>query len=129
MRQDYRTCDWVRRNLCCDDQVSLILFVLSIAKPDTLVAKSANQRMTVRPSFAVVNIWEWSGHPQTPSDEQKAGTYPRNCHEYQHPHETLPWDEGITCDQAMLSMRLPQNSSPISGVRTGTGIDREMTFP
>jgi hypothetical protein len=115
IRHDDRVCDWVRRNLCCDDQVGLILSVLSIAKPDTLVAKRANQRMAVRPPIAVVNIWERPGHPQTPSDEQKAGTYPRNYHECQHPHETLPWDEGITFDPGIFSMRLPQNSSAFSG--------------
>ena len=89
--------------------------VLSVAELDALIAKSANQRMTVRPSIAVVNVRKWPGHPQAPADEQKTGAHPHHYNEYQRPHESLPCDEGTTSTRAIFSMRLPQNSSAISG--------------
>jgi hypothetical protein len=78
MRADYRVAIGSGEIYAAAIKSVLIVSVLSIAKPDTLVAKRPNQRMAVRPPIPVVNIWEWPGHPQTPSDEQKTGTYPRN---------------------------------------------------
>ena len=79
-----------------------------------MIAESANQRVTVRPSIAVVNVRKWSRHPQTPADEQKTGAHPHHDNEYQRPHESLPCDEGTTSTRAIFSMRLAQNSSAIS---------------
>ena len=100
---------------------------LSIAKSDPLVTKRANQCVAIRPSIAVVDVWERPGHPQTPPDEQEARAHPQQYYEHQRPHESLPCDEDTTCDQARLSMRFAQNSPAISGTpnpnRTVNGAD------
>jgi hypothetical protein len=71
---------------------------LSIAKSDPLVTKRANQCVAIRPSIAVMDVWKWPGHPQTPPDEQEARAHPQQYYEHQRPHEPLPCDEDTTCN-------------------------------